>query len=110
MELVIVKLVAYCFDKLTFSLITYCYTIFLKCKKILKYIQQGFTVGPVLFNLFMIFLFFIDETEVCSLSDDSIIYSCSLSYKEANWKLSNETHVVWYWFRINSMVANPGKL
>ena len=49
------------------------------------------------------------ETEVCHFADDTTIYSCSLNNEVAHRKLSNNTHIVLYWFRINSMVANPGK-
>ena len=36
-------------------------------------------------------------------------YSCSLNFQEATLKLSNDTHLVLNRFRVNSMVANPGK-
>ena len=54
-------------------------------------------------------MFFVQETEVCNFADDTTIYSCSLNYKEAAHKLSNDTHIVLNWFKVNSMVANPGK-
>ena len=54
-------------------------------------------------------IFFIQETEVCSIAVESTIYSCSLNYKEAAHKLSNDTHIVSNWFKVNNIVANPGK-
>ena len=54
-------------------------------------------------------MFFIQETEVCNFADDTTIYSCSPYFEEATLKLSNDTHLILNWFRINSMVANPGK-
>ena len=54
-------------------------------------------------------IFFIQETEVCNFADDTIIYSCSLNYKEAAHKLSNDTYIVLNWFKVNSMAANLGK-
>ena len=54
-------------------------------------------------------IFFIQETEVCNFADDTTIYSCSLNYKEAAHKLSNDIYIVLNWFKVNSMVANPGK-
>ena len=54
-------------------------------------------------------MFFIKKTEVCNFVDHTTIYSSSLNYEEAHRKLSNDTHIVPNWFRINSMVANPGK-
>ena len=54
-------------------------------------------------------MLFIKKTEVCNFADDTTIHSCSLNYEEAHRKLSNNTHVVPNWFRINRMVANLGK-
>ena len=54
-------------------------------------------------------IFFIQETAVCNFADDTTIYSCSLNYKEAAHKLSNDTQIVLHWFKVNSMVANHGK-
>ena len=71
---------------------------------------QGSILGPILFNIFINdLIFFIQETEACNFADDTTIYSCSLNYKEAVHKLSNDTHTVLNWFKVNSMVANPGK-
>ena len=65
-------------------------------------VRQGSILGPILFNIFINdLIFFIQETEVCNFADDTTIYSCSLNYKEAAHKLSND--------KVNSMVANPGK-
>ena len=54
-------------------------------------------------------MFFIKETEVCNFANDAAIYSCSLNYEEAHWKLLNGTHIVINCFRINIMIANPVK-
>ena len=77
--------------------------------EILRGVPQGST-GPVLFKLFINDrMFFIKETEVYSFANDATIYSCSLNYEEAHRKLSNDTHIVLNWFRVNSIVANPGR-
>ena len=74
-------------------------------------VPQGSVLGPILFNIFIIndLIFFIQETEVCNFADDTTIYSCSLNYKEAAHKLSNDTYIVLNWFKVNSMVANHGQ-
>ena len=54
-------------------------------------------------------MFFIQEKEVCNFADDTTIYSCSPNFEEATLKLSNDRHLIFDWFRINSMVENPGK-
>ena len=54
-------------------------------------------------------MFFIQETEVYKFADDTTIYSCSPYFEEATLKLSIDTHLIRNWFRVNSMVENPGK-
>ena len=53
--------------------------------------------------------FFIQETEVCNFTDNTTTYSCSLNYKKAVHKLSNDRHIVLNWFKVHSMVASCGK-
>ena len=78
--------------------------------EILRRVPQRSILGPVLFNFFINdLMFFIQETEVCNFADDTTIYSCSPNFEEATLKLSNDAHLILNWFRINSMVANPGK-
>ena len=54
-------------------------------------------------------MFFNQETEICNFADDTTIYSCSPDFEEGTLKLSNDTHLILNWFRINSVVANHGK-
>ena len=54
-------------------------------------------------------MFFIQKTEVCNFADDTTIYSCLPNFEEETLKLSNDTHLIFDWFTINSMVTNPGK-
>ena len=73
---------------------------------ILRGVPQGSILGPILLNLFANdLMFFIQETEVSNFADDATIYSYSPNFEEATLKLSSAM----YRFRINSMVANPGK-
>ena len=85
-------------------------SVFSSYLEILRGVSQGSILGPILFNIFTIgLIFFTQETEIFNFADDTTIYSCSLNYKEAAHKLSNDTYIVSNWFKVNNMVANPGK-
>ena len=119
-NLLLAKLKAYGFDKSSFDLIksylsnrhqrVKIRSSYSSFKKVYIGVPQGSILGPILFNFFINdLMFFIEETDVCNFADDTTIYSCSSTYDEANKLLSNDTHKVLNWFKINSMVANPGK-
>ena len=116
-DLLIAKLVAYGFeDSATSDYLSKRYqpvkigSVFSSYLEILRGVPQVSILEPILFNIFINdLIFLIQETEVCNFADDTTIYSCSLNYKEAAHKLSNDTHIVLNWFKVNSMVANPGK-
>ena len=119
-DLLLAKFSAYGFDESAITLIAnYLSNRYQRVKigstfssylEILRGVPQGSILGPILFNLFINdLMFFIQETEVCNFADDTTIYSCSPYFEEATLKLSNDTHLILNWFRINSMVANPGK-
>ena len=119
-DLFIAKLAAYGFEDSATSLISDYLSkrcqrvkigpVFSSYLEILRGVPQGSILGPILFNISINYLiFFIQETEVCNFADDTTMYSCSLNYTEAAHKLSNDTHIVLNWFKVNSMVASPGK-
>ena len=119
-DLLIAKLSAYGFEdsatSLTSDYLSKRYqrvkigSVFSSYLEILRVVPQVSILGLILFNIFIYdLIFFIQETRVCNFADDTTKYSCSLNYKEAAHKLSNDTYIVLNWFKVNSMVANPGK-
>ena len=119
-HLLIAKLTAYGFEDSATSLISgylskRCQrvkigSVFSSYLEILRGVPQVSILEPILFNILINdLIFFIQEIEVCNFADDTTIYSCSLNYKEAAHKLSNDAYIVLNWFKVNSMAANPNK-
>ena len=118
-DLLIAKLATYGSDNMTFALITdylinsNFQTFYLNGYKqrqllahILKFSEMFQHQGQSYLTSLM---FFIKKREVYNFADDTAIYSCSLNYEEPHRKLSGDTHIIPNQFRVNSMVANPGK-
>ena len=102
-ELLIAKLAAYGFFKQSLRLI---YS-FLKGRK--QRVKIGNNVS-ILFNIFINdFFLFILETILCNFADDNTISSCDSSLEVVRRHLRSDLERAIYWYKINSLVANPAK-
>ena len=71
-------------------------------------VPQGSILGPILFNIFLILLSD-REAELCNFADDNTLFAIAKTLAEAILKLNIEIQDILYWFKINGLVANPGK-
>ena len=54
-------------------------------------------------------LWFVEKTDICNFADDNAIYSCTKSVKSVTENLQSDRKIALNWFKVNQMMANPGK-
>ena len=119
-ELIIAKLHAYGFDKLSLKLlISYVTHRFQRTKvnnafsswsQLLRGVPQGSVVGPILFNIYLNDLFYLAElTNVCNFADDTTFFSCDLDLSILLNRLEHDTSLAIEWFDYNYLKLNEDK-
>ena len=119
-ELIIAKLLAYGFDKLSLKLLfsylthrsqrTKLNNAFSSWSQLLRGVPQGSDVGPILFNIYLNDLFYLAElTNVCNFADDTTLFSCDLDLSILLNRLEHDTSSAIEWFHYNYLKLNEDK-
>ena len=78
--------------------------------KIIFGVPQGLILGPLLFNIFLIDLFFIiKDTDVASYADDNTPYVSIDNIGRVIKSLEETSEILFKWFNDNLMKINPDK-
>ena len=81
-----------------------------QCAKIKRGVPQGSVLGPLLFNIFINDVFYMNlDCDIYNFADDIALYSCRLSMDVVSTEVENTLMTILTWFDQNGMVANPAK-
>ena len=119
-ELLIAKLYAYGVDHSSLKLI-YSYlhnryqrvrinSTFSSWSQILTGVPQGSILGPLLFNIYLIYLFFFTEdSNIINYADDNTPFTYKDDMNLVMKQLENDSKTLLNWFSKNALKANPDK-
>ena len=74
-------------------------------------VPQGSLLGPLLFDIFMNYIFnFLTTCDMRNYADDNTLYTYSRDFHQVQEYLEKDFEILLNWFYANYMVLNPRKM
>ena len=82
-----------------------------RCKpKAWNFTISGIRIGPILFNIYFIDLFFqLNHIDICNFASDTTAYVCDINLEVILKKFRENSKLALFWFKENYMKLNTDK-